>query len=94
MSDSLGPPPKGGDVNRAPLMLGVTGALGLVSVSCAAARLYTRIRLLRAPGFDDAVILFCAVSDVPPKKGERFTHLLRYWLYRILRCWPKVQRSA
>ena len=94
MSDSLGPPPLGGDVNRAPLMLGVTGALGLVSVLCATARVYTRIRLLRAPGIDDAIILFCAVSNVPPKKEKRCAHLLRYWSYRILRCWPKVQRTA
>lgn len=64
MSDSLGPPPKGGDANRAPTMLGVFGALGLLSVLCAAARIYTRIRLLRVPGVDDAVILFCAVSRV------------------------------
>ena len=63
MADSLGPPPAGGDVSRAPTLLGVYGTLSGICVLCTVARLYARFRLLRTIGVDDIVIIVSTVGD-------------------------------
>ena len=68
MADSLAPPPPGGDATRAPTLIGVFAAMIVLSVLCAAARIYTRFHLLRLPGVDDAVIVFSIVRLLGPKK--------------------------
>ena len=60
MAEPLGPP-VGGDVNQAPTLIGVFGAMIGLSILCAAARVYTRFHLVRSPGTDDAVIVLCIV---------------------------------
>lgn len=61
MAEAAGSPPPGGDVTRAPTIIGVYCALTSVSITCVAARLYTRFHLLRSPGKDDAVIVLSMV---------------------------------
>ena len=78
MADSLGPPPPGGDATRAPTMIGVFGAMTLLSILCAAARIYTRVRLLRLPGMDDAVIVFTIVGVLHLKQASLNAYLLSY----------------
>ena len=78
MADSLGPPPPGGDATRAPTMIGVFGAMTLLSILCAAARIYTRVRLLRMPGMDDAVIFFTIVGILQPKQASPNAYVRSY----------------
>ena len=64
MTEPPGPPHEGGGgEDRAPTILGVFASLTTVSILCVVARLYTRFRLLRAPGADDAVILISIVGN-------------------------------
>jgi len=62
MAEAAGLPPAGGDETRAPTIIGVYCTLTTISIACVAARLYTRFRLLRSPGPDDAVIVVSMVS--------------------------------
>lgn len=57
MAEATGPAPVGGDQTRAPMIIGVYSAMTGLSILCVAARLYTRFRLIRSPGMDDAVIV-------------------------------------
>ena len=61
MAEAAGPAPIGGDQTRAPMIIGVYSALTSLSILCVAARLYTRFRLIRSPGTDDAVIVLSMV---------------------------------
>lgn len=47
--------------NRAPTIIGMFAAMTALSILCAAARIYTRFRLLRTPGMDDLVIILSVV---------------------------------
>lgn len=64
MAEANGSPPPGGDETRAPTIIGVYSTMTAVSLTCVAARLYTRLRLLRSPGWDDAVIVISMVSTI------------------------------
>lgn len=44
--------------DRRPTILGVFWVLSAIATTCTFARLYTRFRLIRAPGWDDAVVGF------------------------------------
>lgn len=55
-----GPPP-GGDHDRGPEMLAVIWTFTTLALAVVSLKLYTRFRILREPGFDDA---FTAVSVV------------------------------
>ena len=57
-------------------MIGIFGAMTLLSILCAAARIYTRVRLLRMPGMDDAVIVFTVVGVLQPKQANLNAYLL------------------
>ena len=59
-------------------MIGVFGAMTLLSILCAAARIYTRVRLLRMPGMNDAVIVFTTVGILQPKQASLNAYLLSY----------------
>jgi hypothetical protein len=48
--------------NNTARILGVTGFFHFLALSIVALRLYTRIKLVRAPGRDDIVMGFAAVS--------------------------------
>lgn len=61
MATSAGPAPVGGDQTRAPTIIGVYSVMTSLSIICVAARLYTRFRLTRNPGMDDAVIVLSMV---------------------------------
>lgn len=71
MAEAALSPPVGGDKTRAPTIIGLYSALTSVSLACVAARLYTRFRLLRSPGLDDAVILISMVSTAFPNSLDR-----------------------
>lgn len=49
------------DENRGPMTLGVITAMTVVALFCLLARLYTRFRLLKAPGWDDLVLVLTMV---------------------------------
>ncbi len=64
MAEFAGPAPIGGDATRAPTIIGVYCAMTSLSILCTAARLYTRFRLVRSPGMDDAVIVLSLVCTL------------------------------
>lgn len=47
--------------DRRPTLLGVFWVLATLSTLCTLARLYARFRLVRSPGWDDAVVAFSMV---------------------------------
>lgn len=61
MAEPLGPPPAGGDETKAPELVAVFWVLKTISILCVAARLFTRIRLLRSAGLDNVVIVISLV---------------------------------
>lgn len=78
MADTFERAPIEGDVNRAPTLVGGFGAMTTLSISCVAARIYTRFRLLRMPAMDDAVILFSIVGAVHQEEAHGNAHLYRF----------------
>lgn len=55
--------------NKAPTIIGVFAAMTALSILCAAARIYTRFRLLRTPGMDDLVIVLSVVGTLHKMKA-------------------------
>src|SRR5438132_480198 len=58
------PPPPGPDVSRAPLLIGVTGALHVVSWILYAARMWTRSTPTFRLGLDDAFVTAAVAFDL------------------------------
>ena len=61
MAETGGQAPPGGDETRAPIIIGVLCGMTTLSLASGGVRLYTRFRLLRSPGWDDAVIVLSLV---------------------------------
>lgn len=61
-----GPPPPGGDLNRANEIYAFTWVLEIISFAFVASRMYSRLKLTRNPWWDDWCICFAMASLSSP----------------------------
>ncbi|KAL6721666.1 hypothetical protein ACLMJK_000770 [Lecanora helva] len=64
MAEPMGPPPAGGDESRIPLIVGFLTATTILSFLCVTTRVFTRVKIQRDPGFDDALIVFAEILQI------------------------------
>ncbi|KAL8632582.1 hypothetical protein Q9189_001734 [Teloschistes chrysophthalmus] len=76
MDYAIGPPPQGGDRNRASEILALDGAIFGISWSMVFLRIFTRTWITRNLGWDEATIVLAAPT--PP-----LTHFLRPYNYSL-----------
>ena len=69
----LGPPPPGGDQNRAPELLGITWAFNAAALLLVGFRLVTRHIVIRNPGWDDYLIYASVVSMPNPRSYSQIS---------------------
>ena len=59
--ENLGPPPDGGDRNKATAFITVASVLVSIATVLVTLRLYVRTRIVKKPGWDDYLILLALV---------------------------------
>lgn len=64
--DALPPPPLGGDVSRASIMIIPTVLTVVIAVLLTLLRLYVRTMILNRLEWDDFFNVLAAVNDLPP----------------------------